>query len=99
MARSVIVGGSSGLGLVIAKRLVARGEEVVVTTRDATRAATGVVGDSPKWRDVPAHPHIARTPIGRLVTMAEVADATEFLLRNTGVNAQDLVIDGGVLVT
>ena len=227
MARSVIVGGSSGLGLVIAKRLVARGEEVVVTSRDATRAATGaieigaslgiavdlahpetladafegigevdnlvitaieqavnsfadfdieqavrsvtvklvgytevvralhprftadaavvlfgglakdrpypgstmvtafnggvsalartlaieiaphrvnvlhpgVVGDSPKWRDVPAHPHIPRTPIGRLVTMAEVADATEFLLRNTGVNAQDLVIDGGVLVT
>ena len=59
----------------------------------------GIVGDSPKWRDVPAHPHIARTPIGRLVTMAEIADATEFLLRNTGVNAQDLVVDGGVLTT
>jgi NAD(P)-dependent dehydrogenase (short-subunit alcohol dehydrogenase family) len=59
----------------------------------------GVVGDSPKWRDVPAHPHIPRTPIGRLVTMAEVADATEFLLRNAGVNAHDLVVDGGVLAT
>lgn len=59
----------------------------------------GVVGDSPKWRDVPNHPHIARTPIGRLVTMAEVADATEFLMRNTGINAQDLFVDGGVLVT
>ena len=59
----------------------------------------GVVGDSPKWRDVPNHPHIARTPIGRLVTMAEVADATEFLLRNTGINGQDLCVDGGVLVT
>ena len=42
----------------------------------------GVVGDSPKWRDVPNHPHAARTPIGRLVTMDEIADATEFLLRN-----------------
>jgi NAD(P)-dependent dehydrogenase (short-subunit alcohol dehydrogenase family) len=59
----------------------------------------GVVGDSPKWRDVPNHPHVPRTPIGRLVTMAEVADAAEFLLRNTGINAQDLHVDGGVLVT
>jgi len=59
----------------------------------------GVVGDSPKWRDMPAHPHIPRTPIGRLVTMDEVADATEFLLRNAGVNAHDLVVDGGLLVT
>lgn len=59
----------------------------------------GVVGDSPKWRDVPNHPHVPRTPIGRLVTMDEVANAAEFLLRNTGVNAQDLFVDGGVLVT
>jgi len=59
----------------------------------------GVVGDSPKWRDVPEHPHIPRTPIGRLVTMDEVADATEFLLGNAGVNAHDLFVDGGVLVT
>jgi NAD(P)-dependent dehydrogenase (short-subunit alcohol dehydrogenase family) len=58
-----------------------------------------VVGDSPKWRDVPAHPHVSRTPIGRLVTMDEVADAVEFLLRNSGINAQDLVIDGGLQVT
>jgi NAD(P)-dependent dehydrogenase (short-subunit alcohol dehydrogenase family) len=59
----------------------------------------GVVGDSPKWREVPAHPHIARTPIGRLVTMDEVADATEFLLRNTGVNAHNLILEGGLLAT
>ena len=31
--------------------------------------------------------------------MAEVADATEFLLRNSGVNAHDLFVDGGLLVT
>jgi NAD(P)-dependent dehydrogenase (short-subunit alcohol dehydrogenase family) len=58
----------------------------------------GLIGDSPKWRDVPGHPHVAATPIGRLVTMAEVADATDFLLRNTGMNAQDLYIDGGFLI-
>jgi NAD(P)-dependent dehydrogenase (short-subunit alcohol dehydrogenase family) len=57
----------------------------------------GVVGDSPKWRDVVDHPHIQRTPLGRLVTMEEVADATDFLLRNTGINAQNLAIDGGLL--
>jgi NAD(P)-dependent dehydrogenase (short-subunit alcohol dehydrogenase family) len=58
----------------------------------------GLIGDSPKWRDVPSHPHVAATPIGRLVTMAEVADATDFLLRNAGMNAQDLYIDGGFLI-
>jgi NAD(P)-dependent dehydrogenase (short-subunit alcohol dehydrogenase family) len=59
----------------------------------------GVVGDSPKWSAILNHPHVARTPIGRLVTMDEVADATEFLLRNSGVNAQDLFVDGGLLIT
>jgi NAD(P)-dependent dehydrogenase (short-subunit alcohol dehydrogenase family) len=59
----------------------------------------GVVGDSSKWRDVPDHPHIPRTPIGRLVTTTEVVDATDFLLRNTGVNAHDLFVDGGLVVT
>jgi NAD(P)-dependent dehydrogenase (short-subunit alcohol dehydrogenase family) len=59
----------------------------------------GIVGDSPKWREVPNHPHLRRTPIGRLVTMAEIADATEFLLRNKAMNAHDLVVDGGLLVT
>ena len=59
----------------------------------------GVVGDSPKWRDAPTQALAARTPIGRLVTMDEVADATEFLLRNAGMNAQNLHLDGGVLAT
>jgi len=58
----------------------------------------GVVGDSPKWRDVESHPAIPRTPIGRLVTMAEVADATDFLMSCTGVNAVNLDVSGGFLV-
>ena len=59
----------------------------------------GLIGDSPRWRDVPSPPRSAQTPIGRLVTMAEIADATDFLLRNTGINAHDLYIDGGLLAT
>jgi len=57
----------------------------------------GIVGDSPKWRDMPNHPHVARSPIGRLVTVAEIVDATDFLLRNSGINAQELYVEGGVL--
>jgi NAD(P)-dependent dehydrogenase (short-subunit alcohol dehydrogenase family) len=56
----------------------------------------GVVGDSSRWRHLPDHPAIARTPLGRLVTMAEIVDATDFLLSNTGVSAIDLIIDGGL---
>jgi NAD(P)-dependent dehydrogenase (short-subunit alcohol dehydrogenase family) len=59
----------------------------------------GVVGDSPKWRDVPDHPAIPRTPIGRLVTMEEVAGAVDFLLQNSGVNGISLNVDGGWLLT
>ncbi|MFC4015176.1 SDR family oxidoreductase [Nonomuraea purpurea] len=59
----------------------------------------GLIGDSPKWREVPNPPHSAQTPIGRLVTMAEIADATDFLLRNTGINAHNLHVDGGLLAT
>jgi NAD(P)-dependent dehydrogenase (short-subunit alcohol dehydrogenase family) len=59
----------------------------------------GVVGDSSRWRDQPDHPAVARTPLGRLVTIAEIVDATDFLLTNTGVNAIDLLIDGGMRAT
>ena len=38
-------------------------------------------------------------PIGRLVTMEEIADATDFLLSNTGVNAQNLCSDRGPLAS
>jgi NAD(P)-dependent dehydrogenase (short-subunit alcohol dehydrogenase family) len=40
---------------------------------------------------------VQRTPIGRLVTMAEVVDASRFLLENGGVNGLNLALDGGWL--
>lgn len=57
-----------------------------------------IVGDSPQWRDMPAERHqalVSRTPLGRLVTMAEVVDATRFLLENRAVNGINLALDGG----
>jgi NAD(P)-dependent dehydrogenase (short-subunit alcohol dehydrogenase family) len=57
-----------------------------------------IVGDSPQWRDMPSERMQAlvdRTPIGRLVTMAEVVGASRFLLENEAVNGLNLVVDGG----
>jgi NAD(P)-dependent dehydrogenase (short-subunit alcohol dehydrogenase family) len=62
----------------------------------------GVVGDSPAW--IGKSPEvldglISRTPIGRLATMDDVADATLFLLDNQSVNGVNLDVDGGWLLT
>jgi NAD(P)-dependent dehydrogenase (short-subunit alcohol dehydrogenase family) len=59
----------------------------------------GIVGDSPFWRSKPLDAAIERTPTGRLVTIAEVVDATVFLLENRGINGVNLAIDGGWLLT
>lgn len=61
----------------------------------------GIVGDSPYWVDKPAQvldPITARTPLGRLVTMDEIVDASIFLLENGGVNGVNLDVDGGWLL-
>ena len=58
----------------------------------------GIVGDSPYWVDKPLDAVIDRTPIGRLVTMAEVVAATVFLLDCGGMNGADLFVDGGWLL-
>ncbi|ALV32097.1 SDR family oxidoreductase [Streptomyces sp. CdTB01] len=61
----------------------------------------GVVGDSPYWRAKPEEVLAglrARTPTGRLATMADVVDAVDFLLRNRSVNAVELSVDGGWLL-
>ena len=57
-----------------------------------------IVGDSPQWRDMPPErlqALVERTPIGRLVTMAEVVSASRFLLENEAINGINLVVDGG----
>jgi NAD(P)-dependent dehydrogenase (short-subunit alcohol dehydrogenase family) len=59
-----------------------------------------IVGDSPQWRDMPPErleALVQRTPIGRLVTMAEVVDASRFLLENEAINGINLSVDGGWL--
>jgi len=57
-----------------------------------------IVGDSPQWVDMPSERRQAlvdRTPIGRLVTMAEVVNASRFLLENRAINGINLRVDGG----
>jgi NAD(P)-dependent dehydrogenase (short-subunit alcohol dehydrogenase family) len=59
-----------------------------------------IVGDSPQWIDMPQERRdalVQRTPIGRLVTMAEVVQASRFLLENPAMNGINLPVDGGWL--
>jgi len=58
----------------------------------------GIVGDSPYWKDKPLDAVLARTPTQRLVTMADVVEATVFLLENRSVNGVNLYVDGGWLL-
>ena len=57
----------------------------------------GIVGDSPYWVDKAAalERTTAATPTGRLASMADIVDATVFLLENPAVNGVDLIVDGG----
>ncbi|HEX7098158.1 MAG TPA: SDR family oxidoreductase [Acidimicrobiia bacterium] len=60
-----------------------------------------VVGDTPYWQAKPAEVLEgirSRTPTGRLVTTADIVHAVAFLLENQGVNAINLVVDGGSLL-
>ncbi|MQA03352.1 MAG: SDR family oxidoreductase [Streptosporangiales bacterium] len=62
----------------------------------------GIVGDSPFWAGKPAEVlegYRTRTPTGRLASMADIVDAVDFLLRNRSVNAMQLYVDGGWLLT
>jgi NAD(P)-dependent dehydrogenase (short-subunit alcohol dehydrogenase family) len=62
----------------------------------------GIVGDSPAWSGKPPQVLqgvIARTPLGRLVTMTEVVGSVLFLLDNQAVNGVNLYVDGGWLLT
>ncbi len=61
----------------------------------------GIVGDSPYWetRAAALAATVARTPTGRLATMADIADATAFLLDNGSMNGVNLKVDGGIHCT
>jgi len=62
----------------------------------------GIVGDSPFWSGKPEgvlEGYVSRTPTGRLATMADIVGAVDFLLENRSVNATNLDVDGGWLVT
>jgi NAD(P)-dependent dehydrogenase (short-subunit alcohol dehydrogenase family) len=62
----------------------------------------GIVGDSPFWSGKPPEVlegYVSRTPTGRLASMTDIVDAVNFLLENRGVNATNLYVDGGWLVT
>jgi NAD(P)-dependent dehydrogenase (short-subunit alcohol dehydrogenase family) len=75
---------------------------VEIAPRRVNGVHPGIVGDSPEWSAKPAEVldgHRARTPTGRLATMAQIVDAVGFLVRNGGVNAVNLYVDGGWLVT
>jgi NAD(P)-dependent dehydrogenase (short-subunit alcohol dehydrogenase family) len=55
----------------------------------------GIVGDSPYWEGKDLDRFVERTPTGKLATMANVVDATVFLLENPAVNGVNLYVDGG----
>jgi len=60
-----------------------------------------VVGDSPTWSSRPEALEAirARTPIGRVVDLADTADAVVFPLENRAVNGVNLMLDGGARLT
>lgn len=62
----------------------------------------GIVGDSPFWASKPdgvLDGYTSRTPGGELATMADIVDATQFLLRNQGVSGTSLYVDRGWRLT
>jgi NAD(P)-dependent dehydrogenase (short-subunit alcohol dehydrogenase family) len=55
----------------------------------------GIVGESPYWEGKNLDAVVARTPTRKLPTIADVVDATAFLLENRSMNGQNLYIDSG----
>jgi NAD(P)-dependent dehydrogenase (short-subunit alcohol dehydrogenase family) len=57
----------------------------------------GIVGDSPFWSEKPQaiQRYTSETPTERLATMADIVNASVFLLENGSVNGVELIVDGG----
>lgn len=61
----------------------------------------GIIGDTPAWEKAPdqvLEGIRARTPTGRLVTTADVVEASLFLLDNRSANGMNLALEGGTLL-
>jgi NAD(P)-dependent dehydrogenase (short-subunit alcohol dehydrogenase family) len=74
---------------------------VEIAPRRVNAIHPGIVGDSPYWSKRPLEvldAIAARTPTGRLATMADITGAARFLLENRGVNGVNLAVDGGWLL-
>ena len=87
---STVNGGVSGM---------VRSLSVQLAPRRVNAIHPGIVGDSPYWSERPEATAKTReaTPTGRNVTMEDIVDAVDFLLRNRSVNGIDLYVDGGWL--
>jgi NAD(P)-dependent dehydrogenase (short-subunit alcohol dehydrogenase family) len=62
----------------------------------------GIIGNSPFWASKPEgvlDQYTSRTPGGELATMADIVDATQFLLRNRGISGESIYIDRGWRLT
>ena len=87
---STVNGGISGM---------VRSLTVQLAPRRVNAIHAGIVGDSPEWAGRPEATAKTReaTPTGRNVTMEDIVDGVDFLMRNRSVNGIDLYIDGGWL--
>ncbi len=85
---STINGGIEGLARTLALEL---------TPIRVNALHPGIIGDSPFWASKPAAlaAYRSRTPGGELATMADIVDATQFLLRNRGVSGESIHFDRG----
>jgi len=87
---STVNGGVSGM---------VRSLTVQLAPRRVNAIHPGIVGDSPEWAGRPEATAKTReaTPTGRNVTLEDIVDGVDFLIRNRSVNGIDLYIDGGWL--
>jgi NAD(P)-dependent dehydrogenase (short-subunit alcohol dehydrogenase family) len=88
---SAVNGGISGMVRTLALQLAPRRVNAI---------HPGIVGDSPYWSE--KDDYIAKireaTPTGRNVSIADIVDGVDFLIRNPSANGIDLYIDGGWLL-
>src|SRR2546428_109485 len=91
----VISGRDQGRAESVAAEIGGRAPRLALDPIRVNALRPGIVGDSPFWAGKDLSAVVARTPTGRLATMAEVTDAAAFLLENRSVNGVNLTVDGG----